>query len=214
MGWSGGGLGRVPGSVQVAATDAELPLIRIAAALRRAMRLSRVADGDRTERGMNPPRLHVETAGAGPTIVLAHGFAGSARNFGPQSRALRDRFRVVRYDARGHARSEVPSDAAAYTPDTFADDMGRVFDGTAVVGGLAMGAAVALPFALARPERVRGLVLAAYPAGRESGEGISSHWMELADAIERDGLEAAGARFIWGPKSGLDAAAARLVRQG
>jgi pimeloyl-ACP methyl ester carboxylesterase len=36
----------------------------------------------------------------------------------------------------------------------------------------------------------------------------------FADAIERDGLEAAGARFVWGPESGLDPEGARLVRQG
>ena len=163
---------------------------------------------------LNPPRLHVEATGEGPTVVLAHGFAGSARNFGPQARALRDRFRVVRYDARGHARSEAPDDPAAYTPDACADDLGRVFDGAAVVGGLSMGAAIALRFALAHPERVRGLVLAAYPPGRDSGRGMSAQSMELADAIERDGLDAAGARFVWGPQSGLDAEAARLVRQG
>jgi pimeloyl-ACP methyl ester carboxylesterase len=158
--------------------------------------------------------LHVEAIGHGPTVVLAHGFGGSARNFGPQARALRDGFRVVRYDARGHARSDAPDDPAAYTPDTFAGDMARVFDGSAVVGGLSMGAATALRFALVHPERVRGLVLAAYPAGPDAGHGMSARSLELADAIERDGLEAAGARFVWGPESGLDAEAARLVRQG
>jgi pimeloyl-ACP methyl ester carboxylesterase len=46
--------------------------------------------------------LHVDAEGAGPSIVLAHGFGGSARNFRPQSRALSPTHRVVRYDARGH----------------------------------------------------------------------------------------------------------------
>jgi pimeloyl-ACP methyl ester carboxylesterase len=36
----------------------------------------------------------------------------------------------------------------------------------------------------------------------------------FADAIERRGLEAAGAEFVWGPRSGLDEQAAALVRQG
>src|SRR5439155_1234249 len=51
------------------------------------------------------PRLHVEVEGSGPVVVLAHGFGGSARNFLSQARALRDRYRIVRFDARGHARS-------------------------------------------------------------------------------------------------------------
>ncbi len=160
------------------------------------------------------PRLHVDVDGDGPTVVLAHGFAGSARNFGPQARALRDRWRIVRYDARGHARSDAPDDPSLYTPDTFADDLGRVFDGAAVVGGLSMGAAIAIRFALAHPERVRGLVVAAHPAGAELHRGISAQALAFADAIEHDGLEAAGARFAWGPSSGLDPSGARLVRQG
>jgi pimeloyl-ACP methyl ester carboxylesterase len=102
------------------------------------------------------PRLHVERDGDGPLVALAHGFAGSARNFGPQARALRSRFRVIRYDARGHARSEAPDDPSAYTSETFARDLERVIDApTAVAGGLSMGASTALRFALAHPDRVR-----------------------------------------------------------
>jgi pimeloyl-ACP methyl ester carboxylesterase len=161
------------------------------------------------------PRLHVEREGHGPVLALAHGFGGSARNFGPQARALRARFRVIRYDARGHARSEAPDDQSAYTPETFAGDLGRVIDApAAVVGGLSMGASTALRFALAHADRVRGLVLAAFPAGASAARGIAAHASAFADAIERDGLEAAGERFAWGPTSGLDPAAARLVRQG
>src|SRR5690242_3405382 len=114
------------------------------------------------------PKLHVEIDGHGPTIVLGHGFGGSARNFRSQVRGLAPEFRVVRFDARGHARSETPAEAAAYVADAFVNDVGRVLDAAgaddAVVGGVSMGAGVALRFALAHPERVRGLVLAAFPA--------------------------------------------------
>jgi pimeloyl-ACP methyl ester carboxylesterase len=163
-------------------------------------------------------RLHVEVEGSGPTVVLAHGLAGSARNFGPQARALRDRYRIVRYDARGHARSEAPADAAAYTPATLAADMGRVLDQVgaerAVVGGLSMGAGTALRFALAHPERVRGLALAAFPPGAVERASVTAVAGAFADAIDRDGLEAAGDRYVWGAGSGLDAEAAKLVRRG
>jgi pimeloyl-ACP methyl ester carboxylesterase len=80
----------------------------------------------------------------------------------------------------------------------------------AVVGGLSMGAAVTLRYALEHPARVRGLVLASFPAPG----GVSALAEPFAAAIERDGLEAAGARFVWGPRAGLDPEAARLVRQG
>src|SRR5262249_60901510 len=108
-----------------------------------------------------------------------------------------------------------PDDPSAYTRETFASDLGRVTDSpTAVVGGLSMGASTVLRFALAHPDRVRGLVLAAFPAGASAARGISAQATAFADAIERDGLEAAGERFAWGPTSGLDPGAARLGRQG
>jgi pimeloyl-ACP methyl ester carboxylesterase len=77
-----------------------------------------------------------------------------------------------------------------------------------------MGAAVALRYALAEPTRVRALVIASPPAGPGSGRGVAAHAEAFADAIEREGLEAAGARYVWGPASGLDPAGAALVRQG
>jgi len=164
------------------------------------------------------PALHVEVEGSGPVVVLGHGFAGSARNFLPQARALRDRYRIVRFDARGHARSGAPAEAAAYTPEAFVADVGRVLDQVgaqrAVVGGLSMGAGIALRFALAHPERVRALVLAAFPPGAAAAGTFAAVAHPFAEAIEREGLDAAGARFVWGPSSGLDPAAARLVRTG
>jgi pimeloyl-ACP methyl ester carboxylesterase len=164
-----------------------------------------------------PPGLHIDIEGDGPTVLLMHGFGGSARNFGPQARALRDRYRVVRFDARGHGRSAAPDDPREYAPAAFVADVGRVLDiagaPTAVVGGLSMGAGIALRFALAHPERVRGLVLAAFPGGPD-GPGFAGIAEELAFAIERDGLDAAGAAHVWGPTSRLDPRAAALVRRG
>jgi pimeloyl-ACP methyl ester carboxylesterase len=160
--------------------------------------------------------LHRESHGTGPALLLAHGFAGSARNFRPQIRALRDAWRVLVYDARGHARSPAPEDPTAYRLTSLTRDLGRVLDaagvGRAVVGGVSLGAALALAFARTNPERVRALVLASLPAG--AGRGAVRDPRAFADAIERDGLEAAGERFVWGAESGLDPAAARLVRQG
>jgi len=164
--------------------------------------------------------LHVEVQGQGPVVLLAHGFGGSARNWRPQVRALRDRHRVVVYDARGHARSESPPAASDYSPDTLTADLGRVLaehggDRPAVVGGLSMGAGIALRFALREPERVRGLVLMAPPpAGQPARRGRGGWSADFAEAIEREGLDAAGERYAWGERSGLDRASGQLVRQG
>lgn len=150
-------------------------------------------------------------------LLLLHGFGGSGRNFRPQARAFRDRFRVVLPDVRGHARSPDPDGPAACTAEALAADVASVLDRLdverAVVGGLSMGAAIALEFALRAPERVRGLVLASFPGGRGS-RGVASMALPFAEALENEGLEAAGARFVWGAESGLDPAGAALVRQG
>src|SRR5437868_6010523 len=118
----------------------------------RSRRRGRHAVGAVSPRLVTTPGLHIEIEGDGPTVLLMHGFGGSARNFGPQARALRDRYRVVRFDARGHARSDAPDEPRAYRPEAFVADVARVLDvagaAVAVVGGLSMGAAIALRFAL------------------------------------------------------------------
>ena len=57
-------------------------------------------------------------------------------------------------------------------------------------------------------------MLASFPSGPDSGRGISAQAMPFADAIDRDGLAAAGEEFAWGPNSGLDERGRALVRQG
>src|SRR5262245_11413571 len=160
-------------------------------------------------------KLHVEVRGSGPAVLFLHGFAGSARNWRGQIRALAGRFRTIAYDARGHARSEAPDDPGAYGAGTLvADALGvleQAGEPSAVWVGLSMGAAVALEAALRAPAAVRGLVLASIPAGHGAARGIAAQAEAFADAIERDGLDAAGARFAYGPGSGLDPRAAALV---
>lgn len=163
------------------------------------------------------PALHVETSGEGPAIVLQHGFGGSARNFRPQARALAARFRVTLFDARGHARSGAPDEASAYRLEAYVRDFARVVEQTGessvIAGGLSMGAAVALSWALASPERARALILAAFPSSGE--EERRRRWaLGFADAIEQRGLEEAGATFVWGERSRFDPKGAALIRQG
>jgi pimeloyl-ACP methyl ester carboxylesterase len=160
----------------------------------------------------------VEVSGTGESVLLAHGFGGSARNFRPQLKALRGRYRTIVYDARGHARSGAPDAAADYTSDCFVADLARALDQAgaerAVVGGLSMGAGVALRFALAHPQRVQGLVLASFPAAAREGAGLAARAAAFAKALDEEGLLAAGERFVWGEGSGLSARDAALVRQG
>ena len=93
--------------------------------------------------------LHVEHQGAGPALVLAHGFGGSARNFRPQARFFAERASTWLYDTRGHARSPAPRESGAYTPAALVADFAAVVTqagAPAVVGGLSLGAYTALAY--------------------------------------------------------------------
>lgn len=163
--------------------------------------------------------LHLEVEGEGTVpIVLLHGFGGSARNWRPQLRTLKDGFRVAAFDVRGHARSEAPPAAAAYRPECFVADVCRVLDflgaERAIVGGLSMGAGIAARFAAAHPERTAALAIVALPPGAR-GSSRQRNWsLAFADALDREGTAAAGARYAWGPESGLDERAGKLVQLG
>jgi pimeloyl-ACP methyl ester carboxylesterase len=167
---------------------------------------------------MTELELHVERSGdGGPLVVLGHGFGGSARNFRAQTRALDEHARFVLHDARGHARSQAPTDAAAYRPEAFVSDVTRLVDESgverAVVGGLSMGAGIALRFALAYPQRVQALVLASFP--RSADDPAHREWaLGFADALEQVGLEGAGEQFAWGETARSDPKGAALIRQG
>jgi pimeloyl-ACP methyl ester carboxylesterase len=150
-----------------------------------------------------------------PTVILSHGFGGSARNFRPQARALGAEVRFVLYDLRGHARSEKPSAQDAYRLECLVYDLARLVDryatGKVIVGGLSLGAAVALAYALRHPERVAGVLLAAYPASPSH----SAPWAHaFAESIESLGISAAGARYAWGPSSRFDPRTQELIRAG
>ena len=164
---------------------------------------------------MSEVPLHTEEYGTNePTIVLMHGFAGSARNFRPQTRLLRQKYRVIVFDLRGHARSSAPEDPAEYEPENFVDDVARVIEksgaSSVVLGGISMGAGIALRYALAKKSALKGLALFSFPASHER----TTAWAEaFADAIEARGIEEAGAEHVWGGGR-YDAESAKWIRQG
>jgi pimeloyl-ACP methyl ester carboxylesterase len=174
-----------------------------------------------TSTEVSEPELYRRTVGAGPDVVFCHGFAGSGRNWGMQVRALSSSHRCTVYDARGHARSPAKLEPRAFAFDRLVADVGRVLDAigaehsttaprTTLVG-LSLGAATALEFALTEPARVRGLVLASPPPT----DGERRQWaVEFADALETEGVERAGERFVWGERSRLDVQGAASVRRG
>jgi 3-oxoadipate enol-lactonase len=107
-------------------------------------------------------RLHVEHAGTGRPTVLLHAGIADSRMWDPQWTAWPTRLAVTRLDLRGFGRSGRPVGAFSH-----AGDVVTVLDAHEIERGLLVGASlgglVALDLAAARPERVRGLVLADPP---------------------------------------------------
>jgi pimeloyl-ACP methyl ester carboxylesterase len=105
--------------------------------------------------------------GALAPVVVIHGIGSAATPFGAVlARLQRHARRVIAPELPGHGFSEPPR--SALTPEVLFDAMREALDALvdepAVVCGNSLGGALALRFALDRPERVRALVLVS-PAG-------------------------------------------------
>jgi 2-succinyl-6-hydroxy-2,4-cyclohexadiene-1-carboxylate synthase len=106
--------------------------------------------------------LHGERDGAGPRIVLLHGFGQTARCWGPLGAALTRDHEVVRLDAPGHGGS---ADVRADLPAT--GRLAAEAGGAGIYLGYSMGARMALHVATEVPDAVQGLVLVSGTPGIE-----------------------------------------------
>lgn len=107
-------------------------------------------------------------------------------------KGLDDAARVVRFDARGHGRSEATLDAEGYRWSELARDLWALADALdvrrAVLGGVSMGAGTALHAAMQAPERTAGLVLMAPPTGWASRPRQAELYRRAAGLVGRFGL--------------------------
>jgi pimeloyl-ACP methyl ester carboxylesterase len=110
-------------------------------------------------------RHHAYVAPGGgrlPPIVWLHGLSDSATTFIPVMRKLRPHTqRVTMIEAAGHGLSTAPR--TEYTPSVHVASMTHALDTLvrepSILVGNSLGGITALRYALARPDRVRGLVL-------------------------------------------------------
>lgn len=100
--------------------------------------------------------LHIETIGAGPDLVLIHGWAMHGGIFAPLTPLLAERFRVHLVDLPGHGFSR--DDDASVDARDWAARIAAATPPRALWTGWSMGGLVALHAALDHPQSVRGLV--------------------------------------------------------
>jgi pimeloyl-ACP methyl ester carboxylesterase len=107
-------------------------------------------------------RLYYEVDGSGPLLVFAHGLGGNHLSWWQQVPHFRDRYTCVTFSHRGFSPSSAPPDGP--DPADYAGDLAALVDHLGAphvrIVAQSMGGWTALEFALARPARVRALVLA------------------------------------------------------
>lgn len=142
-------------------------------------------------------QIHYEIHGSGPTVLLSHGYSSTCRMWDAQVAALRDRYRVIVWDMRGHGDSDYPADPARYSEALTVADMAALLDHAgaprAIVGGLSLGGYMSLAFHARHPGRVRALMLFDTGPGFKK-DAARAQWNATAQAravrLEREGLAA------------------------
>jgi pimeloyl-ACP methyl ester carboxylesterase len=144
-------------------------------------------------------KIHYESAGSGPALLLSHGYSSSTRMWEGQVAAFSDTYQVITWDMRGHAGSDSPADQAQYSEQLTVDDMAAILKAcgaeTAIVGGLSLGGYMSLAFYLHHPAMVRALMLFDTGPGYKnpvSREGWNETSRKRAENLEKNGLAAMG----------------------
>ena len=170
-------------------------------------------------------KVYFEDHGAGPAILLSHGFSQSSTMWREQIADLQDRYRVITWDMRGHGQSDYPEDPAAYTDAESVADMAAILDACgerkAVIGGLSLGGCASLLFHLKYPERTAGLMLFdtgpgfRKDAARDAWNDVAHKRAASFDKVGLDGLGDGPAAKIAGHRdaTGLAHAARGLLAQ-
>ncbi len=167
-----------------------------------------------------PPKLWVKTQGQGDSAVLClHGFSGSHTNWRRLSQAIEQTHQVIRFDAKGHGKSQNFIRAEDFYLETILDDIKNLIDehapqGKAILCGLSMGAVLSLCVADKYPDSVKGLILSGYPCPNEFSQSIQGNAIDFANAIDLHGLEAAGERFVWGKDQLFTPEDRKMIRLG
>jgi len=125
-------------------------------------------------------------------LVLLHGFTQTGASWEPVLGALDgQRYRALAPDLPGHGDASDPAGPVDWA--SCLQVVGAQAEGAFVLAGYSMGGRLALRFALEHPERVSRLVLISTSAGLADADERARRRQadeELAERLERDGLEA------------------------
>ena len=142
-------------------------------------------------------RIHYEVEGAGPPLVLQHGYTDSLESWYENGyvETLKRDHRLILVDARGHGASDKPHDNGAYAMERRTADIVAVLEALdmprAHFFGYSMGGWIGFGMAKHAPARLNALVI----GGSEPGPRVrASNPLLQPDMIP---LGAAGIPAIW-----------------
>ena len=143
---------------------------------------------------INANDLHVNCLVSGPegapVVVLSHSLGSSGVMWEHQVPALVERYRVVRYDTRGHGGTDAP--AGPYTLDMLGDDAVAMLDALDIDRvhwvGLSMGGMIGQNVALRHPARLASAVLCDTTC--RVPDEAKPMWDERIATAERSGMSA------------------------
>ena len=143
----------------------------------------------RVDLGFITLNAYIDGPEGAPWIVLSNSLGANLSMWDGQIETLAAKFRVLRYDVRGHGQSDAPK--GPYTLVQLEDDIIALMDHfgieQAAYMGLSMGAMCGMGLALRHPDRFARMILADGRA--DAPEGFRNMWDERIAKVKADGLE-------------------------
>lgn len=134
--------------------------------------------------------INYEIEGNGPWLTMSHSLACDLHMWDPQMPVLTKKFKVLRYDTRGHGQSSAP--AGEYTLEQLADDAKGLLDALKIRqthwAGLSMGGMIGQAFALKYPGIVQSIVLADTTSRRPPD--AAKMWGDRIQTAREKGMDA------------------------
>ncbi len=125
-----------------------------------------------------------------PVIILIHGFPLNKSMWNSQVEALKDNFRVIAYDIRGHGNTDIG--AIDFSIDLFVNDLLGFMDALkiekTIICGLSMGGYIALNAIENYSTRFTALILSDTNCTADSPEAIEKR-MNTIESIKENGVD-------------------------
>ncbi len=138
----------------------------------------------------NGIEINYEIAGEGPWVTLSHSLACNLHMWDEQMAGLTKKYKVLRFDTRGHGLSGAPP--GPYSLEQMADDVKGMLDALGIRQthwvGLSMGGMIGETFALKYPGVFRSMVLADTTSRRPPN--ADQMWGDRITVAQTQGMEA------------------------